>query len=136
MATTAKGTATFTCVHVFPDTDLREIAWNEKKIHAALATRNVTLKDGQLVHFINKTNTKGRSIVRHSADVYTIWCWMVDNQRNWFKQHAQNLQVLVPYAHRKVTKDWLQHAQQEANERAIYRVHRLKRAAKGTKGTA
>ncbi|MHC4619169.1 MAG: hypothetical protein ACYTEQ_15605 [Planctomycetota bacterium] len=117
-----------TCVDVFHDIDLRDISWGKKKLQAALAGRAIELKDNQMVHFVNKANTKARTIVRHAAGIYSVWCWIVDNKGDWYQQHADNTSALCAFAgNQKVTRI-LERIQEDALARSAHRAYRRRLA--------
>lgn len=122
-----------TIVDVRHDEDMRDITWSQQKINAKLDELGVSLRDNQMIVFINARHEKSRAFWRlESGDIIFI-AMPVDlaeamSDRNQHLLHASAMKALHRYAGNKKVQAALVEEANDAWARAEYRALRQRRA--------
>lgn len=122
-----------TIVDVRMDEDMRDITWSTQKIKAKLDELGVTLRENQMLVFLNAARTKSRAIWKLESGTYAFIAMPVDlaenlAERNQHEVHASNMGALHRYAGNQRVQKVLVEEARDALARAEYRSLRQRRA--------
>ena len=122
-----------TVVDVKLDEDLRYVTWSKQKIEAKLDELGVTLRDNQMIAFINSNRDKCRCLWRLESGDMAFIAMAVDLDpdkatRNQHLLHAAAMKALHRYAGNKKVQGIFVAEANDAWARAEYRALRQRRA--------
>jgi hypothetical protein len=122
-----------TVVDVRYDEDMRDITWSQQKMNAKLDELGVTLRDNQMIVFINARHEKSRAFWRLESGDMVFIAMAVDLaenrwERNQHALHAAAMKALHRYAGNKKVQAALVEEANDAYARAEYRALRQRRA--------